>query len=262
MLNKILIMVVILVGAFLLFLTVPSWLSSGKETVKMTNETDLIEIDVSGISTTIIPEKRDDVEAKLDGKGNVSVDQRGSRIEIEYKRNWLHSFSFFKRPKLTIYLPEDYDRDLAIEIGSGNLNYKGQSNKPIQINNLELDVSSGSVNMDSITAHSGVFNISSGNVNVKHYTGRLEADVSSGKINIQMDELTDSIAVDVSSGYVELDLPNKADFILDGKVSSGSISSNFVLKNKEENKQVLKGVHGTGEHQVDLSVSSGKIEVN
>lgn len=262
MLNKLLIIVVILVGAFLLFLTVPSWLSSGKETVKMTNETDVIEIDVSGISTTIIPEKRDDVEAKLDGKGNVSVEERGNRIEIEYKRNWLHSFSFFKRPKLTIYLPEDYDRDLAIEMGSGNLNYKGQSDKPIQINHLELDVSSGNVNMDSITANSGVFDMSSGNINVKHYTGQLEADISSGNIHIQMDQLTDSVVVDVSSGHVQLDLPDKADFTLDGKVSSGSISSQFTLENKQESKQAIKGVHGTGEHHLDLSVSSGKIEVN
>lgn len=260
--KKILIIVVILVGAFLLFTSIPSWFSFGKQTAEVTNAINEIEIDVSGISTTMITEKRDDVEAELDGKGTVSVKQSGDSIEVEYKRKWFQSFSFFKRPKLTIYLPEDYDRDLAIEMGSGSLNYNGQSNKPIQINNLELDVSSGNVNMDSLTAHSGVFDISSGNVNVKRYKGKLEADVSSGKINIQMDELTDSVAVDVSSGYVELDLPNKADFTLDGKVSSGAISSNFVLKNKEENKQVLKGVHGTGEYQVDLSVSSGKIEVN
>ncbi|MCQ6274842.1 DUF4097 family beta strand repeat protein [Bacillus sp. V3B] len=144
-----------------------------------------------------------------------------------------------------------------------NVNYKGQSkNQPVQLNNLSVDVSSGNVNLDWITAKSGLFDISSGNVNLKHYKGQLEADVSSGNINIQLDQLTDSVKVDVSSGHVQLDLPDNADFTLDGKVSSGSISSNFVLKNKEENKQVMKGVHGTGEHQLDLSVSSGKVEVN
>lgn len=261
--KKIIITMVIFVGAFLLFLTVPSWLPFGKQTAEVTNNTDVIEIDVSGISTTIIPKKRDDVEAKLDGKGKVSVDQRGNSIEIEYKRKWFNSFFFSKRPKLTIYLPEDYHRDLDIEIGSGNLTYSSQSkNQPIQINELSVDVSSGNVNMDSITSKSGSFDISSGNINVKHYAGPLEADVSSGNINIQMDQLTDSVVVYVSSGHVQLDLPDKANFALDGQVSGGSISSQFTLENKQESKQTIKGVHGTGEHHLDLSVSSGKIEVN
>src|SRR3954454_7152637 len=194
---------VVLVGVFLLIFTFSSGGTFGKQKLEVTNNIDVIEIDVSGISTTIIPEKRDDVEAKLDGKGKVSVKRSGDSIEIEYKRKWFNQFSFFKRPKLTIYLPEDYHRDLAIEIGSGNLNYKGQSkNQPVQLNNFSVDVSSGNVNMDSIIANSGVFDISSGNINVKHYMGPLEADVSSGNINIQMDQLTDSVVVDVSSGHV------------------------------------------------------------
>ena len=67
-----------------------------------------------------------------------------------------------------------------------------------------------------------------------------------------MDELSDDVKVEVSSGHVELDLPDKADFTLDGNVRSGIISSSFSLKNKQESKQILKGMHGTGEHYVNL----------
>ena len=255
-LQKNLIVIVILLGAFLLLISVPSLLPFGKQSAELTDDIDVIEIDVSGISTTIIPEKRDNVEADLDGNGTVQVEKSGNSIEIDYKRKWYQPFGFFKRPKLTIYLPEDFQRDLAIEVGSGNVN-----SKDLHLNNLILDVNSGNVNLDSITAQTGFLDVRSGNIDLQHYTGQLEADVSSGNLSIQMDELSDDVKVEVSSGHVELDLPDKADFTLDGNVSSGLISSSFPLKNKQESKQTLKGINGTGEHHVDLSVSSGKIEV-
>ena len=183
-------------------------------------------------------------------------EKSGNSIEVDYKRKWFQPFGFFKRPKLTVYLPDDYQRDLAIEVGSGNVN-----SKDLHLNNLLLDVNSGNVNMDSITAQTGVLDVRSGNIDLQHYTGQLEADVSSGNLTIQMDELSDDVKVEVSSGHVELDLPDKADFTLDGNVSSGFISSSFPLKDKQESKRELKGINGTGEHYVDLSVSSGKIEV-
>ena len=255
-LQKNLIVIIILLGAFLLLISVPSLLPFGKQTAELTDDIDVIEIDVSGVSTTIIPEKRDNVEADLDGNGAVQVEKSGNSIEVEYKRKWYQAFGFFKRPKLTVYLPDDYQQDLAIEVGSGNVN-----SKDLHLNNLLLDVNSGNVNLDSITTQTGVLDVSSGNIDLKHYTGQLEADVSSGNLSIQMDELSDDVKVEVSSGHVELDLPDRADFTLDGNVSSGFISSSFPLKDKQESKRELKGINGTGEHHLDLSVSSGKIEV-
>ena len=254
--QKNLITIVILLGAFLLLISVSSLLPLGKQTAELTDRIDVIEIDVSGISTTIIPEKRDNVEADLDGNGSVQVKKSGNSLEVEYKRKWYQPFGFFKRPKLTIYLPDDYQRDLAIEVGSGNVN-----SKDLHLNKLLIDVNSGNVNMDSITAQTGVLDVRSGNIDLQHYTGQFEADVSSGNLSIQMDELTDSVKVDMSSGHVELDLPDHADFTLDGNVSSGFISSSFPLKDKQESKRELNGINGTGEHHVDLSVSSGKIEL-
>ena len=100
-LQKNLIVIVILLGAFLLLISVPSLLPFGKQTAELTDDIDVIEIDVSGVSTTIIPEKRDNVEADLDGNGSVQVKKSGNSIEVEYKRKWYQPFGFFKRPKLT-----------------------------------------------------------------------------------------------------------------------------------------------------------------
>ena len=159
-LQKNLIVIVILLGAFLLLISVPSLLPFGKQSAELTDDIDVIEIDVSGISTIIIPDKRDNVEADLDGNGTVQVEKSGNSIEINYKRKWFQPFGFFKRPKLTIYLPEDFKGDLAIEVGSGNVN-----SKDLHLNNLILDVNSGNVNMDSIRAQTGFVDVRSGNIN-------------------------------------------------------------------------------------------------
>ena len=55
--QKNLIVIIILLGAFLLLISVPSLLPFGKQTAELTDDIDVIEIDVSGISTTIIPLK-------------------------------------------------------------------------------------------------------------------------------------------------------------------------------------------------------------
>ncbi|WP_071394056.1 DUF4097 family beta strand repeat-containing protein [Bacillus tuaregi] len=261
--RKLLVLVVILLAAFVLYFSIPSsWFGLGKQSAAVTDEIERIELDVSGINTRIITEDRDDVEANLEGKGKLRVSERGNSIEIEYKRRWFESFSFFSGPKLTLYIPEDYQKDLEIEIGSGNLNYAGESKgQPVVLNKLSVEVNSGNAKLSHIQTNKGVFDVNSGNVSVEHYAGQLTADISSGNINIQMDQLTDSIEVDVSSGRASIDLPDKADFTLDGKVSSGNISNTFILKDKQETERELSGIHGSGKHAVDINISSGKIEL-
>ena len=258
--QKILIFVVILAGAFILLLTIPSLLPFGKQTeAEVTEQIDLIELDVSGISTIIIPEDRSNIVAELDGKGQVEVKQNGDTITIEYSRNWSQQFSFFSSPKLFVYIPEDYNRDIDLEVGSGNIDFKG--NSKFQINHLSMDVGSGNITMNSLSTKKSVMDVRSGNIHLKRHTGQVEADVSSGNLVIQMDELTDSVKIDVNSGRVELDLPEDANFTLEGEVNSGFISNHFELKDKVQNKQNLSGVHGTGEHFINMDVSSGVIEL-
>lgn len=280
-LKKIIIIFLTLVVVSQLFLYVSSnWLPFGnqRDKAEVTDRTNMIEIDVSGVSTTIIPESRNDVKADLDGKGKVTVTNSGDSIRVEYKRKWYEWFSAFGNTKLTVYLPEDFKRDMNLDIGSGSLNFNGSGMKlatvsidvnsgQVHLNSLSVlelnhEVSSGNVNIDSLAVGSGNFEISSGNVDLKNYTGKLKADISSGKFAVQMDQLTDSVDINVSSGIASLDLPNDANFTLEGKVSSGKISNDFPLNQTKENKSHIGGTHGTGEHQVDVSVSSGMITIN
>jgi lia operon protein LiaG len=284
--KKVLVIFLVITGVYLLFFqsTIFSWSIFGNEshTTSVSSSIDLIKIDVSGASTTIIPKDINKIQAELDGKGKVTVHKKGDQISVHYKRKWFEGgWPFSKKSKLTIYIPESYDRNLSIEIGSGNLAYSGKAkNQPMKLDELKIELSSGNVELNHLTAKTfihdgssgniqinslkaerGILDISSGNIHLEDYTGGLEVDLSSGNLDVQMDEMVGPIEMDVSSGKVSLDLPKNASFILKSDVSSGHINNQFPLKNSEESKKNIKGIYGSGEYQIDLDVSSGSIDL-
>lgn len=282
--KKIIILVLIITGAYIVFnqSNVNAWWSFGEKSTetKVTNRIDSIEIDVSGASTTIIPDYDNTVRAELDGKGKVTVEKSGDTIKVELKKKWLEGFGFFNKSKLTIYIPDDYDQNLQIKVGSGNLNFSGPSEKnPMEFEQLSLDIgsgnvqlnnlvaktfqhdsSSGNIQIDGLTTEKGFFDISSGNVGLRHYSGELKADVSSGNLDVEIDKLKGDIEIDISSGRATLDLPKDADFTLEGEVTSGNIQSDFQLD--KEDKNSIQGRNGTGKYNIDLDVSSGNIVIH
>jgi lia operon protein LiaG len=284
--KKIFVIFLIIKGLYVLIFqtSVFSWSIFGNESKEtmVSSSVELIEFDVSGASTTIIPDNTDNVRAELDGKGKVSVKQNGDKISVHYKRKWFEGgLPFLNKSKLTIYIPEDYDRDMSIEIGSGNLAYSGPSkNQPMELDDLKVELSSGNVQLenlttktfkhdgssgniqiDSLTTDTGILDISSGNINLENYIGELKADLSSGNLAVQMDKMIGLIEIEVSSGKVSLDLPHDANFTLNGEVSSGHINSKLPLKDKVEDKKNLKGTYGNGKYDIDLDVSSGSIDI-
>ncbi|MBM7587727.1 lia operon protein LiaG [Bacillus pakistanensis] len=251
--------------------------------IKVSKDIESIEIDVDSSSTTVIPTNNNRLEAELHGKGKLTISQTNDTIELKVDRKWFDWLSFFdKKNKLTIYLPENYDRDMDIKVGSGNFVFEGHSEeKPMTLSTLSLEMSSGNVELENfvtkefdhegssgrISIHSlktdkGSFDISSGKIDLSGYVGPLDADLSSGRLNAQMDELNDSVNIKISSGSVDLDLPDNADFTLNGKVSSGDISSEFPLTNHKVNKKDISGKHGKGTHPINLKVSSGNIDIH
>ncbi|WP_282172927.1 LiaG family protein [Cytobacillus firmus] len=276
---------IILVCSYLLFTGVGSWLSFGGSTneASLSKRTNTISIDVSSSDTVIISEERNDVRAELDGKGKVNVIKSGNEIRVEYKRKWLDGFQFFNsKSNLKIYIPEDFNKSMSFDIGSGRLNFAGESeSKPFELESLDVNMSSGKVRLaniktdefehegssgmmeaDHLFARSGEIDMSSGKVKLRNYQGKLDAGVSSGQLDIMIGKLIDSIKVEASSGFVRLDLPDDADFTLKGKASSGHISSDFELDDERRDKNDISGKHGSGEHDIRISVSSGTAEVN
>ncbi|MDF2854825.1 MAG: hypothetical protein K0Q87_676 [Neobacillus sp.] len=250
---------------------------SKDESAKVRNNIEVIKVNVGSVSTTIIPQDRQDVRAVLTGKGKLTVTEEGNMVEVKTKSKWFNWFNIEGKRQLKIYIPEDYTKDMDIDLGSGNLTFSGKSMvldelhldigsgnvdlSNITVNQFIHDGSSGNVDIDTLTTQKGSFDLSSGNLDIQHYTGALEADVSSGRLKIQMDELKDTIEIDVSSGTVDLDLPDSADFVLNGEVSSGKISSDFPLATNGTDKKNINGTHDSGNHEIEISVSSGNVKI-
>lgn len=281
--KKILIIFFVLIGAYLLLTNlyrIPGLpFGNSGESAKVTEKIDEIDIDITSISTTVIPENRTDVKAELKGKGEVHVSKSGDTIEVTYERGFFNLgwFPFFDNTKLTVYIPEDYDRDLSLRVGSGHLEFDGA---PMELNELSVDVHSGNMRLQNLTAEtfthnvasgnskieklttkSGEIDVSSGNVTVDDYTGKLEAEVHSGRLKTTISDLKDSIDASVKSGLLDIDLPNDADFTLKGESNSGFISNDFSLEDSTKDKGKIEGKHGAGTYEVKVKVNSGKANI-
>ncbi|QHE59856.1 DUF4097 family beta strand repeat protein [Rossellomorea vietnamensis] len=60
---------------------------------------------------------------------------------------------------------------------------------------------------------------------------------------------------------MKLDLPEKASFKLKGQASSGDISCNLPLKDQKIENGDISGVAGSGQYTIDVSVSSGNVDI-
>ncbi|WP_100401895.1 DUF4097 family beta strand repeat-containing protein [Bacillus sp. FJAT-42315] len=255
---------------------------STENSADLTKDINKIELNMEGSDTTIIAEKRDDVKADLKGKGTLSVRENGDTIEVEVKQKWYQSFlSFGKSATATVYIPEDYDRDMEFNIDAGNLVFSGASeanpmkldtvNTEMNAANVEfshlntaqwvLEVSAGKLTIDSLTTKEGSFDVSAGDVTLTRYTGPLEGDLAVGNMEVEMEKLVGDVRFDVNVGSVALDLPDKADFSLKGRSELGNISCDFPLQNQESRTGNISGKHGSGKYQMDVSVAAGEMEI-
>lgn len=287
--KRILILLLIITGLYIAFnkaLEFDWFSASGMDlTAAVSGETNSIVINVPTGSTTIIPENRKDVKAVYTGTEKLYIKENGDKVEVTLKNKWFAWFNwnpFSKHNNVKIYVPENYDRNMNIHLGSGNLYFSGQSeNRPYRLNKLTLDLGSGNMNLsnlevnqfqhigssgnvkiDTLKTKAGSIDLSSGNLDIKHYSGAFHAKVASGKLALQVDRLTDTIGIDVSSGLVNVDLPSNGDFTLNGDIGSGKIFCQLPLKSEENNHGSLKGTHGDGKYKVNLSVSSGIVTIN
>lgn len=281
--KKIIIIFFILIGVYLLMTNlyrIP-WLPFGNsgDSARVTEKIDEIEIDISSISTKVVPDNREDVKAELQGRGEVHVSKNGDSIEVSYERGFLNWgwFPFFDRTELTVYIPEDFDRDLSLRVGSGHMEFDGSTMKlselsadvhsgNFRLQNLTVDsfthnVASGNSRVETITTKNGEIEVRSGNVTVDEYKGKLEAEVRSGRLKATIAELNDSIDASVRSGAFDLDLPNNAAFTLNGKASSGYISNDLSLDESVRNKGSIQGKYGAGTYDVNIEVRSGKVSI-
>jgi lia operon protein LiaG len=257
------------------------WLPFGKQqtSADVTNQVEQINVDVSNVRTEVKLGNGNKVKAELRGRGKVSVQKTGDTIQVGVSR-YSSVFSWWNRDKLTITLPRSYNKSMMLHAGSATLNFDGgmrdQTYREFAANvssgsmnvshvmakSFQAEVKSGNLNLDRLTADSADLNVQSGNLGVKHFTGPIVAQVNSGNLNMGIDALRGRIRVSVNSGLAQLDLPNNADFRLNGTSSSGMIRCSISLKNKQSDENGISGIQGTGKYKVNVQVNSGVVRIH
>lgn len=285
----------VICGIFILFAVITDgsirkWFSKDHSPDQSTQMSGVENVNIRGSSQNIriIPEKRDDLTAELHGKGadhyDLDVKQHGDTIKVNIDNGWFHfnSFGFLNKITLDVHVPADYKENMDVHYSSGRLSFHGPSkDSPMRLDGFSLNMSSGNANLkhlkinqfkqksssgtvdaSGITTRKASFKISSGSIDLQHYTGPIDAKLSSGKFTAQIDKLTGAVDVNESSGNISLDLPEDAGFTLDGGVSSGNINCKFPLKNQKVGRNSLQGTHGSGKHEIEVRASSGNIDIH
>ncbi|NQD69084.1 DUF4097 family beta strand repeat protein, partial [Bacillus haikouensis] len=190
------------------------------DSVKVTNDIDKIELFLESGETEIIPTDDNELKVDIDGKGKLMLKEKGDTIEVEVKHKWYQWIAFNRKSDVTVYVPKEYDRNMEIELGSGEAVFNGGSpSEPMQLDELlvkmgsgdmelahfETNVfrhngSSGDFTVNHLKTKDGKVTLSSGDMEISNYEGPLSGGVSSGGLSIMMKKMAGDIDLDVSSG--------------------------------------------------------------
>ncbi|TMU83767.1 DUF4097 domain-containing protein [Bacillus sp. BHET2] len=255
--------------------------SRSGDRIEVTKKIDHIDLNMESSNTEVIPTDQNEVKVEMKGKGTLTLTQQGETIEVAVKHKWYEWVGFNRTSNVTVYIPKEYERSMGIDIGSGNLVMAGESKAmrmkldklvvemgsgDMELANLETNVfshdgSSGNMIVNALSTKEGNVEISSGDVKLTNYEGPLKGDLSSGELTVSMTALKGDLNFDVSSGGVNLDLPEDASFKLNGNASSGDISCNLPLQNQKIDNGDIWGVAGSGKYTINVSVSSGNVDI-
>ncbi len=239
-----------------------------------------IELYTSSGDIEIVTENRNDIyiELKSYRNGPELFIEKGRTLKIEVKKPRFRLFDFNRgEVKLTIVLPNDYNDNLKTVSSSGDVNVTG-----LELENLDIKLSSGDLTAEDITAENAKLSASSGEMELKKlkmedlevslssgsleidgFTGRLSGRLSSGSVDMKIDKLVDDIELRLSSGSVEIDFSeNDLDAELELRTSSGDIEVDFpVLITDKQKDNRLTGKVGNGKYKINITCSSGDISL-
>lgn len=149
---------------------------------------------------------------------------------------------------------------------SGNIQISSTSGKitikDTNCNELILDSTSGTVRVEKSQIENASIKSLSGNVTVDELSGGAAIEATSGNINVSFSDVKNKIAISAFSGNIRLEIPDKSDFRLESKATSGNIRCGFDLADASSGKKSLSGRHGSGNIPISLSTTSGNINID
>lgn len=153
----------------------------------------------------------------------------------------------------SIKISDTNTADLSLSTLSGSI-----SAEQLTADTIDMESNSGSVNLTSFTANEVTVEANSGNITLEGDTASVDAQASSGNINLELVQLTNDSSLETSSGNIKLSLEQLDSLYVTHEKNSGTTSitkSGFELLKQERRK--TEGVFGNGEIELDVKTSSG-----
>jgi lia operon protein LiaG len=241
---------------------------------------DALEIYTSSGDIEIVTENRDDIYLELQSYRNgpeLFID-KGRTLKVEVKKPKYRLFNFSSgKVKLTVVIPRDFNKYLKTVSSSGDVDIS-----KLDMDELEIRLSSGDLTANNITSKSAKLNASSGDMDLENidvddlevslssgsleidkFSGKLNGRLSSGSVSMNIDRLENDIELRLSSGSVKINFDeNDLNAELELRTSSGDIEVDFpVLVTGKQKDNRLTGTSGDGKYKINITCSSGDISL-
>ncbi len=222
---------------------------------------------VKGISSDIeiIPETRDDVKIIMKGyhfsdpgynEPELMTNKNGNTLDIEIKHSKSNNFLNRLSLELTILIPETYEESLEVSTVSGDVNLQFASFEKLSVNTVSGDVTTKNVTVDRSSMGS-----TSGNIDLRGYSGKLNAQTISGDVDVEYSKITEGATINTTSGSVNVLVPKVESFGINLSSISGDVESDHALVvQKMSEKKIIAGTDNY-EHVIDVSTVSGDIDL-
>lgn len=247
-----------------------------------------IEIDVISSDTTLETSQSGNLKAELTGTvyttnskavPTLEVVKAGDVLTVTEKRETPVIMGFnSSNINMNISIPKDFDGEVILEGVSGDIDFTSGHN----LKKLKISVVSGDIKLNKINTRedfefhsvSGDFKAEdlsiNGNAQIASVSGDTVIDgLSCGQITMSstsgdikiIDCKADLVSAKSISGNFSLQNFTGNGFTLDADTTSGSIDSDYDLKNESRNKKSLKGTFGSGETSINVRTTSGDIKI-
>ena len=168
-------------------------------------------------------------------------------LNVKFFASGYHCSSYSIRKELTITYRPGLD-ELRIDLTSGSINAT-----ELHANKFDLDITSGSANIGNLVAEDVDIDLTSGSVNIdKVATKNFDADMTSGRINVKFEAL-EKATFDLTSGKIDMTLPT------DGGKVKVSKTSGTVIASRECTIKDNIYTFGTGLADIKVSMTSGTL---
>lgn len=230
------------------------------------NEFDRISINVNTTDIKFAPSE--DGECSIVGlesdeiKHSILVENGALIIEVSHARKWYeHIGIFYENPKMTIYLPKTEYEALAIETDTGdvfipnNFNFEtvdidGDTSDIkcfASVSNLEIETSTGDVNLDAVTADRISLSADTGDINLKSVIANniIEIETDTGDVIFE--------GSDAKNISIETDTGDVTGTLLTSKVFITESDTGRINVPKTESGGRCKIVTSTGDIKIDIT---------